>query len=336
MRVLVIGGAGYIGSVAVAHLIARGDEVAVLDNLWRGHRAAVDKKASFYLADLRDAPKVEAVVRDAEPDAILHFAAATLVPESVREPALYYTTNVVGTLNLLGAMLETGVDQIVLSSTAAVYGEPERLPIHEEDPKRPINPYGQSKWTVEQILQSYASAYGLRYAALRYFNVAGATDLLGEDHDPETHVIPVALQVANRLRDAFGIYGDDYPTADGTAVRDYVHVVDLVDAHLRALDRLDESLGAINLGTHDGLSVRQIVEAVGRVSGRPLPVRIEPRRPGDPPALIADTTKARDVLGWEPQHSTVDEMVESAWRWFTRHPNGYASAPAVPTASAAT
>ena len=325
MRILVTGGAGYIGSVAVERLVARGDDVAVLDSLWRGHRAAVHDRAEFYTVDLRNAPRTEAVVREVAPDAILHFAAATLVPESVREPALYFSVNTAGSLNLLAAMLEAGVDRIVFSSTAAVYGAAARQPIQEDDPKLPINPYGQSKWMVEQMLESFSQAYGLRYAALRYFNVAGATERLGEDHDPETHVIPVALQAALGLRDAFGIYGTDYPTPDGTAVRDYVHVLDLVDAHLRALDRLDETLGPINLGTRGGVSVRQIVDAVERVTDRPLPVRLEPRREGDPPTLVADASKAAAMLGWTPTHSTVDEMVGSAWAWFQQHRAGYAS-----------
>ncbi len=325
MRILVTGGAGYIGSVAVERLVARGDDVAVVDNLWRGHRNAVDDRAEFYSVDLRDAPRTEAVVREVTPDAILHFAAATLVPESVREPALYFSVNAAGSLNLLAAMIEGGVDRIVFSSTAAVYGAAERQPIREDDPKLPINPYGQSKWMVEQMLEAFSQAYGLRYAALRYFNVAGATEHLGEDHDPETHVIPVALQAALGLRDAFGIYGTDYPTPDGTAVRDYVHVLDLVDAHLRALDRLDETLGPINLGTRGGVSVREIVDAVERVTERPLPVRLEPRREGDPPTLVADSSRAAELLGWRPAHSTVDEMVGSAWAWFQRHQAGYAS-----------
>jgi UDP-glucose 4-epimerase len=333
MRILVTGGAGYIGSVAVDRLVARGDEVAVLDSLWRGHRSAIAKGAEFYAADLRDAARVEAVVRDVNPDAVLHFAAATLVPESVREPSLYFSINTAGSLNLLMAMLEAGVERIVFSSTAAVYGVPQRMPVREDDPTQPINPYGQSKRMVEQILEAFSLAYGLRYAALRYFNVAGATEYLGEDHDPETHVIPVAIQVAMGLRDAFGIYGTDYPTPDGTAIRDYVHVLDLVDAHLRALDRLDETLGAINLGTRDGVSVRQIVDAVERVTERELPVRLEPRREGDPPSLVADSTKASDVLGWTPTHSTLPEMVSSAWDWWQRHPAGYSSSRAeVPSA----
>jgi UDP-glucose 4-epimerase len=325
MRVLVTGGAGYIGSVAVAALRARGDDVSVLDNEWRGHRRAVPPDVPFYGVDLRVPHLVADAVRAADPDAVLHFAAATLVPESVREPVLYYAVNVGGTINLLRAMLDAGIDKLVFSSTAAVYGSPapDDIPIREDIPKAPINPYGHSKLVVEQMLEAAEAAHGLRWAALRYFNVAGATEALGEDHDPETHVIPVALQVALGLRDAFGVYGTDYPTPDGTAVRDYVHVVDLVDAHLRALDRLDDALGAMNLGTRDGVSVRQIVEAVERVTGRPLPVRYEPRREGDPPALVADSTRARETLGWEPAHSTVDEMVGSAWSWFRRHPRGY-------------
>lgn len=328
MRVLVTGGAGYIGSVAVAALKARGDEVAVLDNLWRGHRTAVPKDVPLFDVDIRVPHLVADAVRAVDPDAVLHFAAATLVPESVREPVLYYAVNVGGSINLLRAMLDNGTDRIVLSSTAAVYGAPapQDIPIREDIAKSPINPYGQSKLVVEQILEAAEAAHGLRWAALRYFNVAGATELLGEDHDPETHVIPVALQVALGLRDAFGVYGTDYPTPDGTAVRDYVHIVDLVDAHLQALDRLDEPLGAMNLGTRDGVSVRQIVESVERVTGQPLAVRYEDRRAGDPPALVADSTRAREVLGWEPHHSTIDEMVGSAWEWFRRHPRGYGDA----------
>jgi UDP-glucose 4-epimerase len=326
MRVLVTGGAGYIGSVAVAALIERGDEVVVADNLWRGHRPAMTDGACFTRVDLRDRAGLRAALEEAQPEAVLHFAGATLVPESMREPLLYYETNVTGTINLLQAMLDVGADRLVFSSTAAVYGVPERLPIQEQDRLEPINPYGRSKLVAERIIADAGVAHGLHWAALRYFNVAGATDRLGEDHDPETHVIPVALQVALGQRPAFGIYGDDFPTPDGTAIRDYVHVVDLVDAHLRALDRLDETLGPINLGTKDGVSVRQIVEAVERVTGSPLPIVLEPRREGDPPALVADSSRALDALGWEPAHSTLDEMVSSAWSWMTRNPRGYGDA----------
>ena len=337
MNLLVTGGAGYIGSHMTLYLLDLGHQVTVFDNLSHGYRDAVSG-AKLVVGDLQDRGLLDTLFKANEFDGVMHFASFIEVAESIVNPQKYYGNNVSNTLNLLEAMNRHKVRRLIFSSSAAVYGEPEYVPIDEKHPKSPLNPYGRSKWMVEQFLHDFDRACQLRSISLRYFNAAGADPdcEIGEDHDPETHVIPVAIQVANQLRDAFGIYGDDYPTTDGTAVRDYVHVVDLVDAHLRALDRLDESLGAINLGTHDGLSVRQIVEAVERVSGRPLPVRIEPRRPGDPPALIADTTKAADVLGWAPQHSTVDEMVESAWCWFTRYPNGYASAPAVPTASAAT
>jgi len=325
MRILITGAAGYIGSVAVERALLAGHDVVAVDNLWRGHRAAVDPAASFYPIDLTDHDTTLETVRASRPDAVLHFAASTIVPESVADPAGYFRNNLLGGFNLLEAVRTVGVRRIVFSSTAAVYGEPRSLPIDEEQPTLPINPYGQSKLAVEQMLAAYDRAYGLRFAALRYFNVAGATEAHGEDHDPETHVVPVALQAVAGMRPAFAIYGTDYPTADGTAVRDYVHVVDLVDAHLVALDRLaaGPSLGAVNLGTKEGFSVRQVVEAVERVTGRPLPLREEPRRAGDPSALIADSTKARQLLGWSPQRSTLDQMVDSAWRWMERHPNGY-------------
>jgi len=323
MRLLVTGGAGFIGSVVVERLVERGHDVVVLDNLWRGHQAAVERGAEFALCDLRDGVRTREVVVEVAPDAVLHFAAATLVPESVADPSLYFGVNVVGSHHLLAAMKETGVEAIVFSSTAAVYGMPEELPVTEEAEKRPINPYGQSKRMVEQMLEAHAAAYGLRFAALRYFNVAGASARHGEDHDPETHAIPVALQTLLGKRERFSVFGTDYPTADGTAVRDYVHVLDLADAHLAALERLDRSLGAINLGTKDGFSVRELVDAVERVTGRPLPVVYEPRRAGDPPALVADSTRALETLGWTPARSTLDEMVGSAWEWFRQHPDGY-------------
>jgi UDP-glucose 4-epimerase len=323
MRVLVTGGAGYIGSVTVERLCERGVEVVVLDNLWRGHRRAVMPEARFEACDLRDATLTHGVVQTFRPDAILHLAAATIVPESVADPAGYFGVNVVGTHNLLEAARHAGVTAFVFSSSAAVYGIPATIPVHERDETRPINPYGQTKLIAEQMLAAYATAYGLRYAALRYFNVAGATERFGEDHDPETHVIPLALRTAAGRQRTFSIYGTDYPTPDGSAIRDYVHVVDLADAHIAALERLDQSLGPINLGTAGGFSVRQIVAAVERVVGVPLPVRNEPRRPGDPPRLVADCDRARDLLGWSPSRSTLDQMIGSAWEWQTRHPDGY-------------
>jgi len=323
MKVVVTGGAGYIGSVAVERLIERGDQVTVFDNLWRGHREAVDTSAAFMQVDVRDAGAVEAALFDVRPEAVLHFAAATLVPESVEQPAEYFTANVVGSQNILSGMIRAGVRKFVFSSTAAVYGEPETDTILETAPLRPINPYGVSKLITEQLLPSYERAYGLSYVVFRYFNVAGATKLHGEDHRPETHVIPVALQTLLGKRSTFKLFGTDYPTADGTAVRDYVHVVDLADAHLLALDRLDRTLGAFNLGSKDGFSVRQLVDAVERVTGLQLPVEEASRRAGDPPVLIADSTRARTELGWRPTRSTLEEMIGSAWDWMQRNPNGY-------------
>jgi UDP-glucose 4-epimerase len=323
MRILVTGGAGYIGSVAVELLATRGDEVVVLDNLWRGHLPAVDAGVETIIADLRDARAVREAVLAIRPDAVMHFAAATIVPESVVDPATYYGVNTVGSHNVLAAMNEAGVRRFVFSSTAAVYGVPESVPVGEDAPTKPINPYGHSKLMVEQMLASHAAAYGLRYVSFRYFNVAGATLAHGEDHRPETHVIPVALLTLLGKRDCFKVFGTDYATADGTAIRDYVHVVDLVEAHLLALDKLDRGLGALNLGTRDGFSVRQIVEAVERVTGRTLPTEYAPRREGDPPVLIADSSRARSILGWRPKRSTLDEMIGSAWEWFQRNPRGY-------------
>jgi UDP-glucose 4-epimerase len=325
MNVIVTGGAGYIGSVAVERLLERGDRVTVLDNVWRGHALSVAPGAEFIEVDLRDLAAVEAAVARVRPDAVLHFAAATIVPESVEKPADYFAVNVTGSLNLLAAMQHVGVRKFVFSSTAAVYGEPEHEIIVESAALKPINPYGISKLVVEQMLPAYERAYGLSYVIFRYFNVAGATQAHGEDHRPETHVIPVALQTLLGKRASFSIFGTDYSTADGTAVRDYVHVVDLVDAHLLALDKLDCSLGAFNLGSRDGFSVRQIVDAVERVTGRKLPVLEAPRRAGDPPVLIADSTRARTELGWKPAHSSLDEMIGSAWDWMRRNPDGYCS-----------
>ena len=324
MKVLVTGGAGYIGGVAVERLRERGDDVVVLDSLWRGHVASVPRDVEFVNVDLRNREGIVSALRSTKPEAVLHFAAATLVPESVREPELYFQVNVVGSQNLLSAMRETDVSRLVFSSTAAVYGAPKRLPIDEETPKAPINPYGLSKLMVEQMLPWHESAYGLRYVIFRYFNVAGATQAHGEDHDPETHVIPVALEAVIGKRPAFNVFGTDYPTPDGTAVRDYVHVVDLADAHLMALDRIDDKLGAVNLGARDGYSVKQIVDAVERVTGRALPVNYGPRREGDPPQLIAEARKAEAALGWKPTLN-LDEMIASAWDWLRRHPNGYAA-----------
>jgi UDP-glucose-4-epimerase GalE len=326
MKVLVTGGAGYIGSVATRRLRERGDDVVVIDNLSQGHAAAVADIDSVVEVDIVDAGALHAVVREHRPDAVMHFAALTIAPESVRDPAHYWRVNLGGTLNLLDAVREVGVPILVASSTAAVYGSPERSPVTEEAPLQPINPYGASKLAAERAMASYAAAYGFDYAALRYFNVAGAAADLGEDHRPETHLIPSALDAAAGRRDPLSLFGSDYPTPDGTAIRDYVHVEDLVDAHLLALDALRDrrmSLGAINLGTKDGASVREVLQGVERVTGMAVPVRQAPRRPGDPPELIADATRARQILGWTPRRSTLDEMIGSAWRWRKEHPAGY-------------
>ncbi len=326
MRVLVTGAAGYIGSVAVEKLLDAGHEVVGADSLWRGHRLAVDGRAEFRQVDLRVASQVSDLMGEVRPDAVMNFAAATLVPESVVRPRDYFAANVVGGHNLLSAMQDHDVRLFVFSSTAAVYGEPEVVPIPETSPLQPINPYGRSKLMVEQMLPAHAGAWGLGYACLRYFNVAGATAAHGEDHDPETHLIPTALFSAMGRRPVFGLYGTDYPTPDGSCIRDYVHVEDLIDAHVLALDALagsDAPLGPFNLGSKGGFSVREVVDAVQRVTGLAVPLEEQPRRAGDPAVLIADSTRAREFLGWQPFRSTLDEMVASAWEWFKARPRGY-------------
>lgn len=325
MRILITGGAGYIGSVAVEMAVAAGHDPVVLDNLWRGHREAVPPDVPVHQVDLRDADAVKATVVDVRPDAVMHFAAATLVGESVERPLDYFGTNVVGGHNLLAAMEAAGVGRLVFSSTAAVYGEPETIPISEDAPTLPINPYGRSKLMVEQMLPWHADAWGLSYCCFRYFNVAGATSTRGEDHTPETHLIPVALQTLLGQRDALRVFGTDYPTPDGTAIRDYVHVMDLVDAHLLALPHLDLPLGAFNLGTREGFSVRHVIGAVEGMTDRTLPVIETGRRAGDPPVLVADSTRARTELGWDPRRSTMERMVTDAWEWHQRRPDGYGS-----------
>ena len=323
MKILITGGAGYIGSIATEQAQAAGHEVAVLDSAWRGHRAATGD-AEFHAVDLRDAGAVSAAVASAKPDAIMHFAAATIVPESVELPGLYFGVNTVGSHHLITAAVEHGVERFVFSSTAAVYGAAAVEVITEDTPKLPINPYGLSKLMTEQMLDWQSRATGLSVAIFRYFNVAGASKRRGEDHDPETHLIPIALQAALGRRESLTIFGTDYPTPDGTAIRDYVHVVDLADAHVLALDWLAENqFGTFNLGSREGFSVRQVVQAVEDVTGRPLPVQEGPRREGDPPRLVADATRARTDLGWSPSRSTMPEMVRSAWEWMRTHPDGY-------------
>ena len=323
MRVIVTGGAGYIGSFAVERLIEAGHDVTVLDSLWRGHRGGVSDAAQLIAVDITDAKATRDVVAKVRPDAILHYAAAAIVPESVADPGLYFEVNVVGSHNLIRAALAADCHKFVLSSTAAIYGIPDVSPIREDLPPNPINPYGLSKLMVEQMLEWYAKSIGLNYAAMRYFNVAGATTTRGEDHRPETHVIPVMLETLLGRRKHFTIFGNDYPTPDGTAIRDYVHVLDLADAHVLALGKLDKSLGAFNLGSKGGFSVRELVTAVEEVTGKTLPVEIGPRRPGDPPILVADSSRARTELGWNPSRSTLDQMISSAWEWMQSRPDGY-------------
>lgn len=320
MRILVVGGAGYIGSHTVRGLLRAGHEVSVFDNLDCG-RARFVPEGRLIVGDLADPGALRAALCGGKADAVVHFAAFTSVPESVADPAAYYRNNVVGTLNLLDAMRAEGVGRIVFSSTAAVYGAPETSPIPESAAPGPINPYGTTKLTAERALADYASAYGFGTAALRYFNACGAADdgTLGEDHEPETHLIPLVLQAALGRRAEVAIYGDDYPTPDGTCVRDYVHVEDLADAHLRALERLEPGRSLVyNVGTGRGFSVREVIDAARRVTGRPIPASEHPRRPGDPPTLVASAESIRRDLGWSPRYLEIEAMVRSAWKWHSR------------------
>ena len=327
MNVMVVGGAGYIGSHAVRLLLDEGHNVCVYDNLSRGHREAVPE-GMLVEGELHDRGKLVATLREHKIDAVMHFAAFALVNESVNDPALYYRNNVIAALELLEAMREAEVKKIVFSSTTATYGEPEVVPIAETTLQQPINPYGFTKLVIEQALADYAAAYGFAYAALRYFNAAGARPdgTIGEDHDPETHIIPIVLQVALGQREHITIFGDDYPTPDGTCIRDYIHIDDLGAAHLLAMDKLEAGKGiCVNLGTGRGTSVREIVEACREVTGHPIPEVMGKRRAGDPPELIADATLAGKLLGWQPKYMDVRSIVETAWRWHQSHPNGYAT-----------
>jgi UDP-glucose 4-epimerase len=318
VNILVTGGAGYIGSVVAAELLADGHRVVVYDNLVKGHREAVPAGAAFVEADLLDEGALRAAMAGHGIGAVVHLAAYSLVGESVAEPAKYYRNNVTAGLALLEAMRAESVGLLVFSSTAAVYGEPDRVPITEDFPCRPTNPYGETKLAFEGALRWYARAYGLRSVSLRYFNAAGATDLLGEDHEPETHLIPLVLRVAAGQSPDVTVFGDDYPTPDGTCVRDYVHVLDLARAHVVALQALAEGrvdVASYNLGCGgEGYSVLQVVEAARRVTGHPIPVRAGARRPGDPARLVASSDRMR-ALGWEPRHQDLDAIVASAWRW---------------------
>jgi UDP-glucose-4-epimerase GalE len=327
MRILVTGGAGYIGSHAARLLQRAGHDVWIYDNLGLGHRAAA-LPGRLIEGELLDQPKVESALREHKIEAVMHFAAFAQVGESVSDPAKYYHNNVVASLALFEAMRAAAVKSIVFSSTTATYGEPKKIPITEDEPQKPVNPYGFCKLVIEQALADYARAYGFGYAALRYFNAAGASPDgdIGEDHTPESHLIPVVLQVALGQRPHITIFGQDYPTPDGTCIRDYIHVDDLGAAHVKALERLKPGEGIkLNLGTGRGNSVREVIEACRVVTGHPIPEIIGQRRPGDPPELVADSSRAQRELDWKPQYTDIRRIVETAWRWHQSHPHGYKS-----------
>ena len=321
MKVFVTGGAGYIGSVCVEQLLDAGHTVTVFDNLTEGHRSAVDPRAALIVGDLQKRCDIEDAMETARPDAVMHFAANALVGESMTNPSKYFRNNVYGGINLLDAMHAAGCKRLVFSSTCATFGVPERMPIDETLPQRPINPYGESKLMFEQVLRWYSEIHGLTYVALRYFNAAGASETFGEDHRIETHLIPNVLKVALGQKANVEIYGTDYPTPDGTCIRDYIHILDLAQAHMLALTAPQSA--KYNLGTGGGTSVREIIATCEKVTGKKIAVIEKPRRPGDPPRLIAGSEKVRAELGWKPQFQDVEKIIASAWAWHVSHPNGY-------------
>lgn len=327
MAILVLGGAGYIGSHMVDRLVEAGRDVVVVDNLLTGHRQAVPASVPFYEVDIRDKAALNDVFTRENIDAVVHFAASSIVPESMANPLKYFDNNTGGMITLLEVMNEHDVKNIVFSSTAATYGAPQHSPITEAEPQVPVNPYGESKLQMEHIMHWADIAYGIKWVALRYFNVAGAKadGSIGEDHAPETHLVPIILQVAAGKRDKIQMFGDDYKTPDGFNVRDYVHVVDLADAHILALDYLaaGNDSNQFNLGSSTGFSVKEVVEATRMATGQPIPAEVAPRRAGDPDSLVADSTKVREVLGWQPQYDDIQEIIKTAWQWTQTHPNGY-------------
>lgn len=327
MAILVLGGAGYIGSHTVDRLVENGYDVAVVDNLVTGHKAAINPKARFYEGDVRDKKFMNDVFDKEDIEGVIHFAAFSVVPESMEKPLKYFDNNTGGMISLLEVMNAHNVKKIVFSSTAATYGEPKQIPIKETDPQVPTNPYGESKLAMEKIMHWSDVAYGIKFVALRYFNVAGAKPdgSIGEDHHPETHLVPIILQVASGERDELTIFGDDYDTPDGTNVRDYVHVLDLADAHILAFKYLQagNNSDAFNLGSSTGFSNKQMLDAARDVTGKPIPAKMGPRRAGDPSTLIAASDKARKVLGWKPQFDDVHEIIKTAWNWKETHPKGY-------------
>jgi UDP-glucose 4-epimerase len=323
MKLLVTGGAGYIGSIVVERLVKAGELVVVFDNLHQGHRGAVHPDAIFVEGDLANRAAVDGVMKEHRPEAIMHFASHTLVGESMEKPFRYLGENVINGLNLLQAAIEYGVRRFILSSTANLFDDPERMPIDEAERIVPGSPYGESKYMLERMLHWLDRVYGFRYAALRYFNAAGASEERGEDHSPEYHLIPIVLDVALGKRDKVIIFGNDYPTRDGTCVRDYIHVIDLAQAHILALHALDRGSRVYNLGNGQGFTVKEVIDTAREISVHPIPAEIGPRRPGDPAVLIASSQRIRRELGWQPEYPNLQDIIESAWRWHQSHPDGY-------------
>lgn len=327
MAVLVLGGAGYIGSHTVYELIDSGEDVVIADNLQTGHIEAVHPKARFYKGDIRDKEFLDKLFKDEKIDSVIHFAANSLVGESMVDPLKYYDNNLYGTMVLLKSMVENGIDKIVFSSTAATYGEPESIPILESDRTEPTNTYGETKLSMEKMFKWVSKAHGLRYVSLRYFNACGAhiSGEIGEAHNPESHLIPIILQVPNGQRKEVGIFGDDYNTKDGTCVRDYIHVTDLAQAHILAVKylRAGNESNIFNLGNGVGFTVKEVIECARKVTGHKIPAVISPRRAGDPAVLIASSEKAKQILGWKPQHDSLEEIIETAWKWHKNHPKGF-------------
>lgn len=327
MTILVLGGAGYIGSHTVYELIENGEDVAIIDNLQTGHTKAVHPKARFYKGDIRNREFLDSVFAKEKIDAVIHFAAYSLVGESMEKPLKYYENNLCGTKILLDSMVANGINKIVFSSTAATYGEPESLPILETDKTEPTNPYGETKLAMEKMFKWVGRAHNINFVSLRYFNACGAhvSGEIGEDHAVETHLIPLILQVPNNKREHIYIFGDDYNTKDGSCIRDYIHVTDLAQAHILAVKYLRNGGNSdiFNLGNGIGFSVKEVIETARKVTGHPIPAQISPRRAGDPAKLIASSEKARKILGWKPEHAELEEIIATAWNWHKKHPNGY-------------
>lgn len=327
MTVLILGGAGYIGSHTAYELIDKGEDVVIADNLQTGYIKAVHPKARFYKGDIRDKSFLDDLLKKEKIDAVIHFAANSLVGESMTEPLKYYDNNLYGTMVLLKSMVENGIDKIVFSSTAATYGEPENIPILESDRTEPTNTYGETKLSMEKMFKWVSKAHNLRYVSLRYFNACGAhvSGEIGEAHNPESHLIPIILQVPNGKRETVSIFGDDYPTKDGTCIRDYIHVTDLAQAHILAVEYLRKGNPSdiFNLGNGIGFSVKEVIDTARKVTGHPIPAVVSPRRAGDPAQLIASSEKAKSVLGWKPEHADLEEIIATAWKWHKNHPDGF-------------